>query len=166
MEKWPKIWWFDMEWPYSRSRCTRSEQSDLRIVPLSTLLLDTDQCSFQWSWPEPQRCGHSLFSFYLWSIRNVCLHWINNNNNNWLCLSSHSTMDFESHSILYLYLKNACKLERHRGGLVFKKLLRILQYMSITQQHFVGTQAILNRFVLLQIQTMWSSKGVFHAWKV
>ena len=27
---------------YSRSRCTRSEQSDLRIVPLSTLLLDTD----------------------------------------------------------------------------------------------------------------------------
>ena len=72
-------------------------------------------------------------------------------------------MDFESHSILYLYLKNACKLESHRGPggmtfLVFKKLLRILQNMSITQQHFVGTQAILNRFVLLQI-----ARGVFHA---
>ena len=71
-------------------------------------------------------------------------------------------MDFESHLILYLYLKNACKLESHRGGddfpTVFKKLLRILQNMSITQQHFVGTQAILNRFVLLQI-----ARGVLHA---
>ena len=28
-----------------------------------------------------------------------------------LCLCSHSLMDFESHSILYLHLKNACKLE-------------------------------------------------------
>ena len=49
-----------------------------------------------------------------------------------------------------------------RGGddfpTVFNKLLRILQNMSITQQHFVGTQAILNRFVLLQI-----ARGVFHA---
>ena len=25
-------------------------------------------------------------------------------------------MDVESHSILHLYLKNACKLESHRGG--------------------------------------------------
>ena len=63
-------------------------------------------------------------------------------------------MDFESHSILYLYFKNACKLESHRGPTVFKNLLRILQNMSITKQHFVGTQAILNRFVLLHIQTM------------
>ena len=38
------------------------------------------------------------------------------------------------------------------GPTVFKKLLRILQNMSITKQHFVGTQAILNRFVLLQQQ--------------
>ena len=67
-------------------------------------------------------------------------------------------MDVESHSILHLYLKNACKLESHRGGgggaTVFKKLIRMLQNMSITQQHFVGMQATLNRFVLLQIQTM------------
>ena len=65
-------------------------------------------------------------------------------------------MDVESHSILHLYLKNACKLESHRGGgaTVVKKLIRMLQNMSITQQHFVGMQATLNRFVLLQIQTM------------
>ena len=66
-------------------------------------------------------------------------------------------MDVESHSLLHLYLKNACKLESHRGGAmytVFKKLIRMLQNMSITQQHFVGMQATLNRFVLLQIQTM------------
>ena len=64
-------------------------------------------------------------------------------------------MDVESHSILHLYLTNACKLESHRGGAtVFKKLIRMLQNMSITQQHFVGMQATLNRFVLLQIQTM------------
>ena len=64
-------------------------------------------------------------------------------------------MDVESHSILHLYLKNACKLESHRGGAtLFKKLIRMLQNMSITQQHFVGMQATLNRFVLLQIQTM------------
>ena len=89
------FWWFwlgslpyhlinvdDRGFSCSRSRCTRSEQSDLRIVPLSTLLLDTDQCRFQRSWPELQKvvqcCGHSLFSFYLCSIRNVCLHWIHN----------------------------------------------------------------------------------------
>ena len=53
-------------------------------------------------------------------IRTVCLHWINVLFEvgivHWLCLSSHSTMDVESHSILHLYLKNACKLESHRGG--------------------------------------------------
>ena len=156
--------WQRIQLCYNRSRCTRSEQSDLQIVPVSTLLLGTDQCGFQSSRPEPQRCGHSLFSFYLWSIITVCLHWINVLFEvgivHWLCLSAYSTMDFESHSILYLYLKNACKLESHRGGpTVFKKLLRMLQNMLITQQHFVGIEAILNRFVLFQIQTMWSSKG-------
>ena len=63
-------------------------------------------------------------------------------------------MDVESHSILHLYLKNACKWESHMGGgaTVFKKLIRMLQNMSITQQHFVGMQATLNRFVLLQMK--------------
>ena len=39
------------------------------------------------------------------------------------------------------------------GATVFKKLIRMLQNMSITQHHCVGMQATLNRFVLLQIQT-------------
>ena len=44
-----------------------------------------------------------------------------------LCLCSHLVIDFESHSMLYLNLKNACKLETQ----VLKKLLRIKRNISI-----------------------------------